>query len=75
MTIMRVEVWRDEHGTEWELVQFALDEVGGACVVRERNRLDAADGDVREGMEVVARFGDLEEARAFLLEEGFEVVS
>ncbi len=72
MTEMRVEVWRDEHGTEWELVQLGLDEIGGACVVRERNRLDAADGDVREGLDVVARFGDPEEAREFLRGEGFE---
>ncbi|WP_005037298.1 hypothetical protein [Holophaga foetida] len=69
---MQVSVWRDEHGVEWELVQLGLDEVGGGCIIREcRNRLDAADGDVREGVEVVARFGDREDAEAFLEEEGF----
>jgi len=72
---MRVEVWRDEHGTEWELVQLGLDEIGGSCIIRERNSLDAADGDVREGLDVIARFGDPEDARAFLDEEGFTPVS
>jgi Mlc titration factor MtfA (ptsG expression regulator) len=70
---MRVEVWRDGHGVVWELVQLGLDEVGGGCVIREGcNRLDRADGDVREGVEVIARFGDLEAARSYLEEEGFE---
>ena len=69
---MRVEVWRDEHGVVWELVQMGLDEVGGGCIIREGcNRVDRADGDFREGVEVIARFGDLEDARAYLLEEGF----
>ncbi|MBP1628483.1 MAG: hypothetical protein H6Q00_2958 [Holophagaceae bacterium] len=69
---MQVQVWRDDYGVEWELVQLGLDEVGGGCIIREcRNRLDAADGDVREGVEVVARFGDREDAEAFLEEEGF----
>jgi hypothetical protein len=71
---MRVEVWRDEHGWVRELVQLGLDEVGGACVVRERNPLDALDGDGREGYGIVARFGDPEDARAFLWDEGFEPV-
>lgn len=74
MEQMRVEVWRDEHGYEVELVQLALDEVGGACIVRERNVLDALDGDVNEGPEVLARFGDPEDARAFLEQEGFEPI-
>jgi len=69
---MRVELWRDEHGVEWELVQLGLDEIGGGCIIREgSNALDRADGDVREGVEVIARFGDVEDARAFLEEEGF----
>jgi hypothetical protein len=72
---MRVELWRDGHGVEWELVQLGLDEIGGACVIRERNALDAADGDAREGLDVVARFGDLESARDFLEGEGFSPVS
>lgn len=71
-TDLRVEVWRDEHGCIRELVQFGLDETGGACVVREHNPLDGLDGDAREGDEVVARFGDPEAAREWLLEEGFE---
>jgi uncharacterized protein (DUF1330 family) len=72
---MRVEVWRDEHGVTWELVQLALDEVGGACIIREGfNSLDRADGDMREGVEVIARFGDPENARAYLQSEGFEQV-
>lgn len=72
---LRVEVWRDEHGVTWELVQMALDEVGGTCIIREGfSSLDRADGDVREGVEVIARFGDLEDARAFLESEGFEFV-
>lgn len=71
-TDLHVELWRDEHGCIRELVQFGLDEVGGACVVRERNPLDSLDGDAWEGDEVVARFGDPEAARDWLLEEGFE---
>ncbi len=69
---LRRELWRDAGGVEWELVQVGLDETGGACVVRERNSLDAADGDAREGFQVIARFGDPEDARAWLAEEGFE---
>lgn len=71
-TDLHVELWRDEHGVLWELVQFGLDEVGGSCLIRERNALDALDGDAREGDAVVARFGDPEAARDFLREEGFE---
>lgn len=73
-TDLHVECWQDEHGTLRELVQYALDGFGGACVIRERNSLDALDGDVREGDDVIARFGDPEDARAFLREEGFELV-
>lgn len=70
---VNVEVWRDAHGVEWELVQLGLDEIGGACLVREPpSRVDAADGDVWEGCEVIARFGDPEDARTFLASEGFE---
>jgi uncharacterized protein (DUF1330 family) len=67
-----VELWRDEHGFLRELVQFGLDEIGGACVIRERNGLDDLDGDVNEGDTVIARFGDPEDARDFLRDEGFE---
>jgi uncharacterized protein (DUF1330 family) len=70
----RVERWRDPAGVEYELVQLGLDEVGGACLVRERNRLDAVDGDSREGYHVLARFGDPEDARAWLFDEGFDCV-
>ena len=70
-TDLHVELWRDEHGCIRELVQFGLDEVGGACIIRERNSLDALDGDVNEGDMVVARFGDPEDARDFLRDEGF----
>ena len=71
-----VQVWQDEHGVRWELVQMALDEIGGGCIIREGgSRLDLADGDAREGVEVIARFGDAEDARAFLHEEGFLPVS
>lgn len=73
-TDLVVELWRDEHGVVRELVQFGLDEIGGACIIRERNSLDSLDGDVNEGDMVVARFGDLEAARDFLWEEGFEPV-
>ena len=71
-TDLRVEVWRDELGIIREIVQFGLDEIGGSCIIRERNTLDALDGDAYEGDEVVARFGDLEAARDFLLDEGFD---
>lgn len=64
-----VEIWRDEHGTEWELADF-----GEGCVVRERNILDLIDGDAREGYAVIARFGDAEDARDFLKREGFEPI-
>jgi len=68
----RVQTWQDEHGVRWELVQMALDEAGGGCLVREgRSSLDLADGDAREGVEVIARFGDVEDAQAFLYAEGF----
>ena len=71
-TDLHVEVWQDEHGRLRELVQFALDEIGGACIIRERNSLDALDGDAYEGDTVVARFGDPEDARDFLRDEGFD---
>lgn len=72
---LKVEAWHDEHGVVWELVQLGLDEIGGACLIREApSALDAADGDVREGMMVIARFGDPEDARDFLRREGFEPV-
>ena len=72
----RVQAWQDEHGVRWELVQMALDEVGGGCLVREgRSSLDLADGDAREGVEVIARFGDVEDAQAFLYAEGFQPMS
>lgn len=72
MPELHYEAWRDDHGAEWELVQLGLDEIGGACVIRERNVLDALDGDGREGFQVVARFGDPEDARNWMREEGFE---
>jgi hypothetical protein len=62
-----LEIWRDEHGTEWELADF-----GEGCIVRERSILDLIDGDAREGYAVIARFGDAEEARDFLAREGFD---
>lgn len=71
-TDLRVELWQDEHGVVRELVQFGLDEIGGACLIRERNVLDSLDGDGWEGDAVIARFGDPEAARDFLREEGFE---
>ncbi|MBI4912236.1 MAG: hypothetical protein HY823_05830 [Acidobacteria bacterium] len=72
MSSLRVEVWLDEHGTRWELVQLGLDEVGGGCLVREGpSHAQILDGDLREGFHVVARFGDLEGARSFLQAEGF----
>ena len=64
-----VEIWRDEHGAEWELADF-----GDGCIVRERNILDLIDGDAREGYAVIARFGDAEDARDFLRREGFDSV-
>jgi len=71
-TDLYVELWGDEHGVIRELVQFGLDEIGGSCIIRERNSLDASDGDVNEGDMVVARFGDPEDARDFLRDDGFE---
>jgi len=73
-TDLHVELWRDEPGVIRELVQFGLDEIGGACIIRERNNLDALDGDVNEGDMVIARFGDPEDARDFLRDDGFEPV-
>ena len=73
---MKVEVWRDEFGVTWELVQLGLDETGGSCIIREGfNSLDRADGDMREGVEVIARFGDVEDAQAYLESEGFDRVN
>lgn len=74
MESQRVEVWRDESGDERELVLLGFDGIGGACVVRARNTLDAMDGDVREGYAVLARFGDPEDGRAWLHQEGFDPV-
>ncbi len=74
MPEVRVELWRDELGVERELVLLGLDEIAGSCLVRERNLLDEIDGDGSEGFMVVARFGDAEDAREFLREEGFEPV-
>ena len=66
----RVEAWADEHGVTWELVQM---EGGGDCLIREGwSRLDYLDGDAREGVQVIARFEGAEDARAFLLGEGFK---
>lgn len=73
-TDLRVELWQDEYGVLRELVQFGLDETGGACIIRERNGLDALDGDANEGDTIVARFGDIEDARDFLRDEGFDPV-
>jgi hypothetical protein len=66
----RVEVWQDAYGTCWELVETGLE---GGCIIREGiSSLDLLDGDAREGVDLVARFNDIEDARAFLLSEGFE---
>ena len=64
-----VEIWRDEHGSEWELADF-----GDGCLVRERNALDVIDGDAREGYAVIARFMDAEDARDFMRREGFDLL-
>ena len=64
-----LEVWRDEHGVEWELADF-----GEGCVVRERNILDVIDGDSREGYAVIARFDHAEDARDFMKQEGFDLL-
>ncbi len=67
-----VEIWQDELGTVWELVSLDLEAVEGPCLVRQGpSRVDLLDGDAREGVEVIARFEDAEDARRFLLEEGF----
>jgi hypothetical protein len=72
---MKVEVWQDEHGVTWELVQMGMDGIAGGCIVREGcNSLSRSDGDYREGVDVIARFGAVEDARTFLEEEGFEPV-
>jgi hypothetical protein len=69
---VHIEVWIDDHGVQWELVHLGLDEIGGSCIIREGiSSLDVADGDGREGVEVIARFGDVEDGRSFLREEGF----
>jgi len=66
---VRVEVWRDEHGSCWELVESGFE---GGCIIREGfSTLDRLDGDVREGVELIARFNDSEAARAYLYSEGF----
>lgn len=67
-----VELWRDEFGTEWELVGLDLGEADGPCLIRQGlSRADWMDGDVREGVEVIARFNDPEDARRFMAGEGF----
>ncbi len=68
---MRIESWIDASGILWELVELG----DGDCLIRQGlDRCSWADGDVREGVEVVARFNDPETARAFLWDEGFEPV-
>lgn len=70
-----VEAWFDEHGTLWELVDLNLGDLDGPCLVRQGfSRSDRLDGDVREGVEIIARFDDPEDARRFLAEEGFSPV-
>ena len=70
-----VEAWQDEHGTVWELVDLVLDQLEGPCLVRQGfSRADHLDGDTREGVEIIARFDDPEEARRFLEEEGFSLL-
>ena len=64
-----MEIWRDEHGAEWELADF-----GDGCIIRERNTLDLIDGDAREGYAVIARFLDAEDAHALMRQEGFDPV-
>ena len=67
-----MEAWQDEHGTLWELVDLNLGSLDGPCLVRQGfSRADRLDGDAREGVEVIARFDDPEDARRFLAEEGF----
>ena len=67
-----VEVWQGELGTTWELVSLDLGDLDGPCLVRQGfSQADRLDGDAREGVEVIARFLDAEEARRFLAEEGF----
>lgn len=69
-----VEIWQDEHGTVWELVGLLLGDLEGPCLIRQGfTRADCLDGDTREGVEVIARFEDPEEARRFLAEEGFSL--
>lgn len=66
-----VELWIDDYGVLWELVVLG----DGDCLIRQgMDRCDRLDGDVREGVHVIARFGDAESGRAFLWEEGFEPV-
>lgn len=70
---MRVELWRDEYGTEWELVETGIE---GGCIIREGySKLDRLDGDVREGVDLIARFADMEDGRAYLYHEGFDPVT
>ena len=72
---MKIEVWQDEHGVTWELVQMGLDGIAGGCIVREGfNSLSRSDGDYREGR---GRHRPLRRGgrrRTFLEEEGFEPV-
>ncbi len=68
---MEIEVWSDEFGVRWELVELSYGE-GSEFLIRERNSLDVLDGDGREGLAILARFNTRESAEAYLYEEGFE---
>ncbi len=68
---MEIEIWSDEFGVIWELVELSYGE-GSEFLIRERNTLDALDGDSREGLTILARFQAREAAEAFLYDEGFE---
>jgi len=64
-----VETWTDGYGTFWDLVVMG----DGDCMIRQGyDSRDRLDGDVREGVDVIARFGDAESGRSFLWSEGFE---
>lgn len=68
---MEIQIWSDEFGVVWELVELSYGE-GSEFLIRERNRLDALDGDGHEGLTILARFQNRPTAEAFLYDEGFE---
>lgn len=66
---MEIDIWSDEFGVIWELVELSYGE-GSEFLIRERNTLDALDGDSREGLAILARFQARKRPKPFCTTKG-----